>query len=387
MSKKVNVLIIPSSKEEWEDLKGLLFTERLIDGYAFFVYDVQKLYKYPKFIEQSDLVLRSFESVNPFAKSFFRFNVFFKAFLTLINAIKTILIVKRFKINIIFSSTPLIFIRLSKSILKNKIKHISYLRSAYPTADKVWSDSDKAEKRLKDLRIPQYSWIKPYNSDLFLVSGVANKNMLISRNFPSEKINLIGPTKLLLLRKKSTANYGRLKNNEKFSIIFAMQAFKHHNDYIGHISQMLCLNSIIEDSINNKLIENFIVRLHPRDRPIYYKNIFNKFKDYISFSRNDSISFLKTVTDNRILVSSTSTLLFEWGYLGGKSYSIGTNEFINKYSFFYNETGILPFCYPDNITNAISGSVGYISKLSINKIFAFPGVYDSKIEELLSNLN
>lgn len=387
MSKKANVLIIPSTKEEWEDLKCLLFTDSFVDSYTFFSYDVHKLYNYPKFLENTSFLNRSFESINPFTRGFFQFKRTIKAFLTLINAVKLIHISKHFKINILFSSTPSVFIRLSKFFLKNNIKHITYLRSAYPTVDRVWSDSDKIEKRLKKLRIPQFSFLKPFNSDLFLVSGEANKNMLISRNFPPTKISVIGPAKLLFLKKRSTANYRRLKKNENFSIIFAMQAFKHHNDQIGHNSQMLCLNSIIEDSISNKLIENFIIRLHPRDKTIYYKNIFNKYKDYLSFSSSDSVSFLKTVTDNRILISSTSTLLFEWGYLGGKSYSIGTTEFINKYSFFFNETGIIPFSYPKILPKVISCSDEYISKFSINKIFAFPANCECNIEAFMSNLS
>ena len=336
--------------------------------YICYIYDVHCIYNISKFIKTSK---KTFQSINPFKNGFYHTNKIIKIALSLINAFNIIKIFYFHHIDIIFSATPSIFIRIAKSLLRNNVKHISYLRSAYPIIDQSWSDSEKLEKVFKKFNIPLTSFINPYNADLFLVSGKANKNLLISKNFPKNRIKIIGPAKLTSLKFSSKSNFGRLKENETITIIYATQAFIHHKDDIGHNSQLICLESMIKASSLSNYKINFVIRIHPRDKIIYYKNILKKYKSYISYDNCITEVFLKTVSDQRVLVSSTSTLLFEWGYLGGKSYSIGTDDFIKKYCKFFNNVHINPFSDAKTALDNILRSKEYISKDSIDKIMAY----------------
>lgn len=307
-----------------------------------------------------------FKSINPFRSGFYYSSKLLKFLITLLNAWNIIKICHQHNIDILFSATPSIFIRLSILFLKNSVNHISYLRSAYPVIDDLWSDSEKMYKYISKFNIPLASFINPYSSDLFLVSGEANRVLLLYKGFPKNRIKIMGPAKLNSYRKKTK----KINKSNQITIIYATQSFNHHNDNIGHHSQLVCLESLLEESYLSDHSINFILRIHPRDKISFYSRLIEKYKEFISIENYNIESFLESVSSQRILVSSTSTLLFEWGYLGGKSYSIGTSEFIIKYRKFFDNVHLKPFSNAKYLLYSIVNNKNYISKNSINQLMS-----------------
>src|SRR5690606_25297670 len=92
----------------------------------------------------------------------------------------------------------------------------------------------------------------------------------------------------------------------------------------------------------------------------------------IAIDRTTASEFLSQNINNKILVSNASTLLFEWGYLGGKSYIICTKDQQETIKTFLDVAQIKPCSSIEELMFAIENDEDYISESSCSKVMAFP---------------
>jgi hypothetical protein len=344
-----NLILIPSNKQEWEDIHAFIFTSNKSKFDSICVFDLSAMYREGPIVSdlEESTKLRVHSSLNPFSIGYYKGNILNKIYLIILNTSLLSFFILKYRAKVVFYTNAIAAIRFSK-VFFQKVLYVLYIRAAWPGMGRDWSFSDMTITKVKKyLNVDKIEWIDTLFGDLHFLSGTSQRKMLIEKGYNPSRIFVCGPAYLHKINKKL---YHR--REKVINIIYAMQAFLRHDDIQGHYSQCCMIKELIKWHGEREDC-NLILRLHPRDSLSNYDFLSTDSKIIINSSPLKN--FIKSYISNSILIGMTSTLLFEWAYLGGITTLLRPDKYFDEFQDFYMDTGCQPVYINDFLASFAAG--------------------------------
>jgi len=341
MDMQKKILLTVENQQEYDDLVYLLEQGKLTKYFQFFLFTTNKIFDLPDYHnlqENNHLFYSVYYSVNSFDANFKTVSLFKKIVLILKNGLQLRKIIRNENIDILLSGVPLIFHRFA-ILAKHRIAHIAYVRSLLFGALSGTSISDTIffiTQKISLLR--KIRFVKNYYADLILTVGEVNKQILIRKGIPATNIVVCGPIGL-----KHARDIQQSAVSKKTDLIFITAAYKWHLYKEGDDDQTRNLETICE-LIAGKYKDKFnlIIRVHPRDDQTQYSRLQKTYSFITEINQEPVSEFLKYTAGGKILISSLSTLAFEWMYLGGTAYFFSSPYLDRALKPIFNLVNITP---------------------------------------------
>jgi hypothetical protein len=370
MQKKI--LISVENKQEYDDLIYLAKVANLFDYHhliLFTTHEIFSLVDYYNLSENKALYKSVYHSVNKFGQNFKTVSLLKKIILIIKNGLILGKVLRREKVDFILSGVPLIFHRVAL-LFSLRTLHVAYIRSLLFGALHGTSHSDSVSILLHKIPIVnKIRFFKNYYADLLLTVGNINKQILVRRNIPQENIRICGPIGI------GCDNVSKMVTSadQKVNLIFVTAAYKWHRYKEGDVDQIHNLRKIC-DFIADKYADKFnlIIRVHPRDDSSHYAELRKKY-DFISELNEAPLSeFLNYAGMGSVLISSLSTLAFEWMYLGGKAYIFSSPYLDQSLKPLFGLLDIKPYYDFEELLNHIQRQTSQFDMDKINSILYKP---------------
>jgi hypothetical protein len=208
---------------------------------------------------------------------------------------------------------------------------VGYFRSAFPLASRSWSLSDRVDRVLGRFGLSGRTPASAYGVDLMLVAGDQTRDSMLGRVPRGTPVITIGPGVL-----QRGVPERHQEGEAKRQVIFVTQAFAAHGDMAAQERQAAAMDSVRREVERTPDLE-FYVRPHPRDHADYLR----EFEPDRVLGESPQ-SFLQAHAD-AALVGLTSTLLFEWAFLGRDSYVFCPEDEPSDVRAFLDRCAIIPY--------------------------------------------
>lgn len=361
------VLLVPMSREEWADLRALVDQPHVRERCRLGVFSPHRIFAGDPFVEDS-WNGPVWNGVNPTGIGFYDGGKLNKSLLTLLNAAFLVVLCLRHGVRLLASGVPSAYVRLGGWCLPS-VRHVAYLRSAYPTVNEFWSDSERWMSRLGRMHLRLPSFLRTYQADDILLSGFATRSSLERRGINLSRTVVIGPAALAAMRSEEAPN----SRGGAVDIAFVTQAFLRHADAMGHEAQLRAVEEMVALLHDSPTPKHLVIRKHPHERGEHYRHLLQDTERLtVVLDERTPSEFLSSAREGGVLVGATSTLLFEWAYLGGRSYSFATDAFREKYAVFFDQLGIEPYERMSELLDHVSRGIGGITREQVNGVLALP---------------
>lgn len=258
-------------------------------------------------------------------------------------------LLRRAQSSTVLASPSTSYVRLARILAPRQAYVIGYFRSAFPLVDRTWSLADQFGAMVSRLSPKLANRIDPYAVDVALTAGTRTRDDLRKRMPPSVPVYCIGPGSLQV---NSGGPHACRDLTERPEIIVVTQAFNAHGEHRAAEEQIAYFADLVEVARANGY--GVSLRAHPRD-DTPWADVLPAEIDLRVGAPSEFLARLRPGRD--VLVGLTSTLLFEYAYLGGHAYCFASEHSVQENRPFLERCGISPFTDASQLLNSIQAGI------------------------------
>lgn len=240
------------------------------------------------------------------------------------------------------------------------VTHIAYIRGAIYDASLRGGLADQAEDSWVARMFPT-GLLTTYSADAVLTIGETNRDVIVERGVPADRVHVVGPVWLADDTKSQVASDERPAN--AFFVTAAWEAHGHAIEQEAQLEFIRRLSSGWSDSAE------LVLRVHPRDE---YDYAADPVTAQLPLNRQPPKEFVESLAPGDLLISPLSTLAFEAQHLGHRVVFYQDDIATAPYQDSYQNLGIRPVTLQELVDGTFTAhdgsSAGIFGEISFDPL-------------------